>query len=87
MDRILWKILMAIWIRRAKRNYCPRGEMGEAFDTASFESAVKKTTGYSPGSGAVLSWLTEYGLSWGYDGCHWLRSKPPQPRRKNQGEK
>jgi len=62
MDKLIWKALMWIWIRRAKRSYGGPGERGEWFNTSRFQDAVNETTGVTPDKGTANSWLAGYGL-------------------------
>jgi hypothetical protein len=75
MDKIIWRLLMWMWVRQAKRSYCGPGERGELFNTACFQSAVLATTGTIPVSQTCDDWLRGCGLHAGHGECHWLRTK------------
>lgn len=75
MDRIIWRLLMWIWVRRAKRAYGGPGKLGELFNTACFQQAAGKTTGQTVGDQTSRTWLVEYGYFPGHGGCHWFRSQ------------
>ena len=70
MDRLLWKLLMWIWTRRARKVYGGPGDKGEWFNTASFQQVAGKTTGQTVGD-ACRVWLVDYGFDPGTGGCHW----------------
>jgi tetrahydromethanopterin S-methyltransferase subunit D len=72
MDRLVWRVLMWLWIKKAKRAYGGPGERGEGFNTACFQSAVKRTTGCAPSGDLAGHWLREAGLTEGSGGCHWF---------------
>jgi hypothetical protein len=73
MNKLLWRLLMWSWCRAAKRRYAGPGELGELFNTASFQATVKETTDTMPDGRTVCSWLTAHGLGAGRSGCHWWR--------------
>jgi uncharacterized membrane protein YbhN (UPF0104 family) len=61
MGRILWRILIWLWVRQAKQSYGGPGSRGELFNTACFQNAIRQTTGTAISSAAARMWLTDSG--------------------------
>lgn len=74
MNRILWKLLMWSWCRRARKLYGGPGENGELFNTACFQAVVKTTVGTHIAH-PVIEWLTQAGYIQGPGGAHWFPNK------------
>lgn len=71
MDRLIFKLLIRIWARRAKKSYGGSGVRGELFNTANFQNAVFMTTGWTPSHTTVIVWLNKNGYFVDNSGCHW----------------
>ena len=74
MRSILWRLLMWLWARHAKKLYGWPGSQGELFNTACFQSAIRQTTGTALSAAIVSMWLRDAGYVAGHGGCHWYRS-------------
>lgn len=75
LDKRLFRWLLWLWCRRAKRVYGGPGKRGEDFNSANFQSSVHITTGLLPDAETARRWLAVAGYYPGYGGCHWFRSK------------
>ena len=74
MDKLIWRVLMLMWARRAKRACGGPGERGELFNTASFQRAAGKTSGQTVGDQTAKMWLVAAGYAPGNGGCHWFKN-------------
>lgn len=74
MGRILWRLLIWLWVRRAKQSYGGPGSRGELFNTACLQNAIRQTTGTAVSSAAAGMWLRDFGYVTGHGGCHWYKS-------------
>ena len=75
MDKFLFRMLMWIWVRRAKWSYGDPGVRGELFTTAGVLHAIGETTGRMVGESTAAEWLRKSGYWSGYGGCHWFDSQ------------
>ncbi len=57
MTKCMFRFLLWWWCRQAKRSYGEPGERGELFNTASFQDAVSRSTGWKPSSSAARDLL------------------------------
>lgn len=71
MDKLLWKLLVWMWARRAQKQYGGPGDKGELFSTANFTSSMRKTTMMEVGEQTARVWLNQAGYWRGHGGCHW----------------
>lgn len=71
VDKLLWKLLVWIWARRAQKQYGGPGDKGELFNTASFTSAVRETTVKDIDVQSAITWLVRNGYFRGRGGSHW----------------
>ena len=74
MRLILWRLLIWLWTRRAKKLYGWPGTQGELFNTACFQAAIRQTTGTDINGATAAMWLQDFGYVAGHGGCHWYRS-------------
>jgi len=75
MDKLIWRVLMWMWVRRAKKAYGGPGGHGELFNTANFQQAAGKTSGQTVGDQTAKIWLVAAGYVPGHDGCHWFANR------------
>lgn len=75
MDKLIWRVLMWMWVRRAKRAYGGPGERGELFNTACFQNVAAKASGQSVGDHTAKMWLVAAGYVPGHGGCHWFTNR------------
>lgn len=71
MDKLLWKLLMWMWARRARKQYGGPGDNGELFCTANFQNAMQNTTNMVTGEQMASTCLIRNGYWRGYGGSHW----------------